>query len=86
MTQKFLVTVDQVRGKCTRNYKPGDTFIFNGYDTPDSFCGGAYTVLFPILVALRSGGRFNYEKNPLCKTNMACPDGGMVVFSVSLIE
>lgn len=83
LTMKFIVEVEQVRGKCTRGYKQGDQFIFNGYDTPAAFCGGAYTALFPILVAFRSGGSFSYEKDPLCKTNMACPDGGNVLFRIS---
>jgi uncharacterized repeat protein (TIGR04076 family) len=83
---KFLVEVEEVRGHCTRGYKKGDRFTFNGFDTPDAFCGGAYTILFPILVTFRSGGSFKYEKNPFCKTNMACPDGGNVLFRVSPLQ
>lgn len=86
MMPKFLIRVEKVNGPCTRGYRQGDEFIFNGYDTPNAFCGGAYTILFPILVALRSGGRFDYEKDPLCKTDMACPDGGHVCFSVTFAD
>ena len=84
--KKFLVEVEQVRGRCTRSYKKGDTFTFNGYDTPNAFCGGAYTMLFPVITTLHSDGKFSYEKNPYCKTNMACPDGGNVVFRVTLLK
>jgi uncharacterized repeat protein (TIGR04076 family) len=84
--KNFLVEVEKVRGPCTRGYKEGDRFTFKGFDTPDGFCGGAYTMLFPVISTLRSGGRFHYEKNPLCKTNMACPDGGNVVFRITLVE
>lgn len=79
----FCVEVEMVRGACTRGYKTGDTFTFNGLATPDGFCGGAYTVLFPILMAFKNGGSFSYEKNPFCKTAMACPDGGNVLFKVT---
>jgi uncharacterized repeat protein (TIGR04076 family) len=82
----FLVEVEDVRGPCTRGYKKGDRFTFNGLATPDAFCGGAYTALFPILVAFGSGGSFSYEKDHFCKTNMACPDGGHVLFKISLIR
>jgi uncharacterized repeat protein (TIGR04076 family) len=82
--KKFVVEVEKVRGPCTRSYKEGDQFIFEGYSTPDGFCGGAYTMLFPIITTLGSGGEFSWEKDPLCKTNMACPDGGNVVFKVTL--
>ena len=65
---KFLVKVEKVAGHCTRGYREGDEFIFNGFDTPDAFCGSSYTVLFPTLTALRSGGRFTDENNPRGRT------------------
>jgi uncharacterized repeat protein (TIGR04076 family) len=83
---RFLVDVQAVRGACTRGYKTGDRFIFNGFDTPDAFCGTAYTVLFPALTALRSGGRFENENNPRSRTGIACPDGGTVLFSVTVAD
>ena len=84
--KRFEIEVEKVNGYCTYSYKEGDTFIFNGFDTPNGFCGGAYTTLFPIIVALHSGARFNFEKNPLCKTKMACPDNGNVIFKVRLMD
>ena len=85
--KQFEIQVEKVNGHCTHEYKPGDTFIWQGLDTPaGGFCGGAYTALFPILVALFSGAQFHFEKNPLSKTKMACPDNGNVIFKVTLIE
>lgn len=82
---RFEIKVQEQRGYCSRNYKVGDSWIVDGFDTPDKFCGGAYTTVFPIIVALSSGSEFSFEKDPLCKTNMACPDNGNVVFSVRKI-
>ena len=82
---RFEIGVEKVNGKCSYSYQAGDRFIFNGFDTPNAFCGGAYTTLFPIIVALNSGARFGFEKDPLCKTRMACPDNGNVIFSVRLL-
>jgi len=65
--KRFEIEVEKVNGYCTYSYKEGDTFIFNGFDTPNGFCGGAYTTLFPIIVALHSGARFNFEKIPCVK-------------------
>jgi uncharacterized repeat protein (TIGR04076 family) len=84
--KQFEILVEKVNGHCTHGYKEGDTFIWQGLDTPvGGFCGGAYTTLFPILVALFSGARFHFEKNPLSKTKMACPDNGNVIFKVTLL-
>ena len=80
------ISIEKVNGHCIYTYREGDTFIFNGFDTPNAFCGGAYTTLFPIIVALNSGARFTFENDPLCKTKMACPDNGNVIFSVRLLS
>ena len=84
--KKFEIGIEKVNGHCAYSYKVGDRFLFNGFDTPPAFCGGAYTTLFPIIVALHSGARFNFEKDPLCKTKMACPDNGNIIFSVRLVS
>lgn len=83
--KNFEVEVEKVNGYCQYKYEEGDKFIFNGYSTPDGFCGGAYIILFPILVALNSGARFDFEKNPYCKTKLSCPDNGNIIFKVTLI-
>lgn len=84
--KRFEVEVEKVTGHCSHKYKAGDRFVFDGLDTPDRFCGGAYTTLFPILVALSSGALFEYEDDPRCKTKMACPDNGNVVFKVRPVD
>jgi uncharacterized repeat protein (TIGR04076 family) len=86
MAKRFEIEVEKVNGQCSYSYREGQKIPVNGFDTPGCFCGGAYTTLFPIIVALTSGARFTFEKNPLCKTGMACPDNGNVVFSVRLLE
>jgi len=84
--KQFEIEVEQVNGRCSYSYEPGDKIICSGYDTPGGFCGGAYVTLFPIIVALSSGARFDFEDNPLSKTKMACPDNGNVIFKVTLLE
>ena len=86
MAKRFEIEVEKVNGRCSYSYREGQKIAVNGFDTPGGFCGGAYTALFPIIVALTSGARFDFEKDPLCKTHMACPDNGNVVFSVRLLE
>jgi len=83
---KFVVEVEGVRGTCKRGYRQGDRIIFNGLDTPDGFCGGAYTVLYPVLLTLKSGGSFSWETDPHCRTSLACPDGGTVLFRISPLQ
>ncbi len=84
--KNFEIEIEKVNGYCTYGYKVGDKVKLNGYSTPDGFCGGAYTLLFPIIFALDTGARFNFEKNPLCKTKLACPDNGNIIFKVTLVE
>jgi uncharacterized repeat protein (TIGR04076 family) len=84
--KQLEIEVEKVNGHCTYGYEVGDTFPLNGFDTPDGFCGGAYVTLFPIIVSLLSGARFDFEEDPLCKTGMACPDNGHVVFKVRLVN
>lgn len=83
MAHDFEVEVEKVNGHCSCGYKQGDKFVFKGYATPNNFCGGAYTTLFPIIVALSSGAKFGFEKNPDSKTKMACPDNGNIIFKVT---
>lgn len=83
---KSEIKVQEVRGYCSRNYKSGDTWIVDDFDTPPAFCGGAYTSIFPIIVASSSGAEFSFEKDPLCKTKIACPDNGNEVFSVRKLD
>ena len=84
--KQFEVEVEKVNGYCTYKYKEGDRFIFKGYSTPADFCGGAYTMLFPIIVALNSGAKFDFEENPNSKTKMACPDNGNIIFKIKTIQ
>lgn len=84
MNHTYRIEIFDIHGKCKRGYKKGDTFHFHGLDTPNKFCGGAYTVLYPILLTLQSGGKFTFEKNPTQRTAISCPEGGTVLFNVTL--
>ena len=82
MSNSIRIVVEKVNGYCSCKYKEGDVIKVNGYMTPNKFCGGAYTTLFPIIVVFNSGGTFEFEDDPLCKTEMACPDKGNIIFNV----
>lgn len=84
MGKQIEIIIEKVNGYCSNGYKVGDKIDIDGYLTPNKFCGGAYTMLFPIIVVFNSDGKFNYEKDPYSKTGMTCPDNGNIVFSVNL--
>lgn len=85
--RKFEVEVEKVNGDCCFGYKEGDKFQLDGIATPDNrFCGGAYVILFPMIVALSSGSRFDFEENPYSKTKLACPSNGDVLFKITALE
>jgi uncharacterized repeat protein (TIGR04076 family) len=87
VAKRFEIEVEKVSGYCSCGYKVGDIFSCEGLNTPDKpFCGGAYAVIFPMQTALFSGATFNFETNPCCKTKLACPDNGYVVFKITLIK
>ena len=82
---RFLVTVSKVRGKCYQGYKEGDKFIFEDFTkTPEGFCQGAATALFPCLYALTFGAEFPFEENPR-SIHTRCPDGGRIEFFTQVL-
>jgi len=82
---RFLVTVSKVRGKCYQGYKEGDKFIFEDFTkTPEGFCQGAATALFPCLYALTFGAEFPFEENPR-SIHTSCPDGGRIEFFTQVL-
>lgn len=83
----FEIEVENVNGYCSCGYKAGDKFHLEGLNTPDkAFCGGAYLVIFPMQNALNCGATFPFETNPKCKTKLACPDNGHVVFKITMLD
>ena len=85
--KQFEYIVEKVSGYCVCGYKVGDVFRCEGMNTPnESFCGGAFMVLFPIQVALHNGARFNFEQNPKSKGALACPDNGYIIFRITMID
>lgn len=82
----LLVTVTKVREECYRGYKEGDTFLFEDFTkTPEGFCQGAATVLFPCLYALTFGADFQFEENPR-SIHTFCPDNGKVEFFTQVLN
>jgi uncharacterized repeat protein (TIGR04076 family) len=87
MTKRFEIEVEKVNGYCSCKYNEGDIFTCEGLNTPDKpFCGGAYAIIFPMQTALFSGASFSFEENPYCKTKLACPDNGYVIFKITLMK
>jgi len=80
------IEVEEARGNCPYGYKKGDRFKIVGLKTPEGFCGAAYHLLFPVLFALNFGASFYFEKDPHCKTGIACPDGAKVKFKVRKLK
>ncbi len=82
---KLLVSISKIREKCYQGYKEGDKFIFQDFTkTPQGFCQGAATVLFPCLYALTFGAEFPFEENPR-SIHTSCPDGGRVEFFTQVL-
>jgi len=87
MAKKFRIEVEKVNGYCACGYKVGDVITCVGLKTPDRpFCGGAYSVLFPVQNALHSGAVFKFERNPHSISKLSCPDNGNVIFKITLVE
>ena len=85
--KRFEYLIEKVSGHCACGYKEGDVFHSKRMYTPEvSLCGWAFTVLFPVQVALFNGAEFHSEDNPKSKRNLACPDNGNVVFKVTMFD
>lgn len=78
----MLIEVEYSDGTCSYGYKAGDQWQVKGLKTPDGMCGAAYHLLFPVLFEMNFGASFAFEKDPVCKTGITCPDGGKVKFKV----
>ena len=76
------IEVQAVRGHCHYHYKVGDKIEVKGLKTPEGFCGAAYSCLFPVLFGMNFGTAFPFEEDPDCKTGIACPDGGNIIFKI----
>lgn len=83
--KKMVIEVEEKCGHCFYNYEVGQKFEVTGLKTPEGFCGAAYHLLFPVLFALNFGASFPFEKDPNCKTQTTCPDGGKIKFKVTRV-
>lgn len=83
---KYEIEIEKVKENCSCSYKKGDKFIFNGFETLEKFCGGAYVVAYPIISVFEFGGQFKLEDNPNSKTRLSCPNNGNIIFKVVKID
>ena len=83
--KKMLIEVEYSDDTCVYGYKIGDKWEVEGLKTPEEMCGAAYHLLFPVLFELNFGAKFDFEKNPICKTGITCPDGGKIKFKITLL-
>ncbi|MBU1124761.1 MAG: TIGR04076 family protein [Candidatus Omnitrophica bacterium] len=84
--KKMQIEVVKAKGKCTFDYKVGDTWETVGLKCIPGFCGAAFHTAFPALFALNFGAKFFFMPDPNAVDTVTCPDGGNIVFKVSRIE
>ena len=84
--KKMIIEVVKAKGKCTYGYKVGDKWETEGLKCIPGFCGAAFHTAFPALFALNFGAKFFFMKNHSSIDTVTCPDGGNIVFKVSLAE
>ena len=82
----MVIEVEEKTGFCHYQYEVGQQFKVKGLKTPEGFCGAAYHLLFPVLFGMNFGATFSFEKDPNCKTQTTCPDGGKIKFSVKRVD
>lgn len=80
------IEVEYSDNTCTYGYKVGDKWQVKGLKTPEGMCGAAYHLLFPVLFEMNFGAKFDFEKDPYCKTGITCPDGGKIKFKVRRLD
>ncbi|HBG61146.1 MAG: hypothetical protein A2Y03_07910 [Omnitrophica WOR_2 bacterium GWF2_38_59] len=84
--KRMEIEVEYSDNTCSYGYKEGDKWEVKGLQTPGGFCGAAYHLLFPVLFEMNFGAKFDFEKDPNCKTGTTCPDGGKVKFKVRRLD
>jgi len=84
--KKMVISVEEVTGHCTFDYKEGDSFETVGLKTPGGFCGAAYNAIFPVLFALNFGAKFPFSEDGISNSRITCPDGANVRFKVRRVE
>ena len=73
--KEYEVTIKLIGNKnpCHAGHKVGDEWPFD-FMPPQGICGFAYNSIFPVAVALKTGGTFPWQRNPDVVT-ISCPDG-----------
>lgn len=83
---KYVAEIETVAGVCVYCHKTGDKFYFDGYATPGGLCGGAYWVLYPVIMAMENGVKFKDEEKSDCMKNLPCPHNGNIKLKLTKLS
>jgi len=71
---KVKVTVHSVtKGKCSQEFKVGDSWLIEDGKTPGGMCTGAYNSVGPAIRTFRLGGEHPWDEDKGV-TYVSCPD------------
>lgn len=86
-THKVKVTVHSItKGKCSRGFKMGDSWLIENGETPVHMCGDAYISLAPAIRLFWLGGEQPWDKDK-DTTYRSCPDAEvMVVYEIKRLR
>lgn len=78
--KRIIIEVEKGNPGCAHGHKTGQRMIYEGTRIGGDICVGALASMFPVLYALRNGGKLNYA-NDDGKVRICCPDiDNLVVF------
>ena len=81
---KIIATV--IKGKCLGGYhKIGDSFEIDGDLLPGGICLGAVFAIAPIILGLKNGAEYSWEKDK-SKVHIHCGDDPGIVFEIKKVE
>jgi uncharacterized repeat protein (TIGR04076 family) len=73
------VTVhDIVKGKCSRGFKIGNSWLIKNAETPGGMCSDAYTSIYPAIRTFWLGGKQPWDTDSDI-TYRSCPDAEVIV-------
>ncbi|MBN2379183.1 TIGR04076 family protein [candidate division WOR-3 bacterium] len=74
-----------VGGRCNQGFhEVGDEYVV-GDLTPEGICTSAFASIFPLILALQTGGKFLWEKDNQV-TRAAYPDDDWTIFEIRSLE
>lgn len=79
------VSCKVVAGRCNQGFhKVCDEYVV-GDLTPEGICTSAFASIFPLILAIQTGGAFFWEKDKQV-TRAACPDDDGVIFEIRPLD